>query len=140
MDINNLLHSLDNDTNEGILHLTTSKIVEMNISILKELHLDINTTRSFLKKIVGYRYIDELDELKYGAFIRWIPIIDPTNIILTHTGMICDVKIVDNGVLVVCKNFRHKHYTFKMDECLIFQKLNSQELILLSALDHLIDK
>jgi hypothetical protein len=31
----------------------------------------------------------------------------------------------------------HRHYRFKMDECLIFQKLSSQEMIILSALDHL---
>jgi hypothetical protein len=31
----------------------------------------------------------------------------------------------------------HRHYRFKMDECLIFQKLTSQEMIILSALDHL---
>ena len=39
--------------------------------------------------------------------------------------------------MIVCKNFMHRHYTFKMDECLVFQKLTDQEKILLSALDHL---
>ena len=31
----------------------------------------------------------------------------------------------------------HRHYTFKMDEVLIFQKLTGQEMVILSALDHL---
>ena len=31
----------------------------------------------------------------------------------------------------------HRHYTFKMDECLIFQKLTTQEKIIINALDHL---
>jgi hypothetical protein len=31
----------------------------------------------------------------------------------------------------------HRHYTFKLDECLIFQKLTSQEQIIINALDHL---
>ena len=51
--------------------------------------------------------------------------------------MICEIKITDNGVLITCKNFMHRHYTFKMDECLIFQKLTTQEQIIISALDHL---
>jgi hypothetical protein len=51
--------------------------------------------------------------------------------------MICDIKITDSGVLITCKNFMHRHYTFKMDECLIFQKLTSQERIIIHALDHL---
>jgi hypothetical protein len=51
--------------------------------------------------------------------------------------MVCDIKITDNGVLITCKNFMHRHYTFKMDECLIFQKLTSQEQVIINALDHL---
>ena len=33
----------------------------------------------------------------------------------------------------------HRHYNFKMDDVIIFQKLTSQELVILSALDHLKD-
>jgi hypothetical protein len=137
MDINNLMYALDNDKNESIINLTTKKILEMNISILKELHLDREIMLTYLKTLRGYRYIDELPDLKYGSFIRWIPITNPENIPLKYAGLICDIKITDNGVLIVCKNFMHRHYTFKMDECLIFQKLTTQEQVLLSALDHL---
>jgi hypothetical protein len=56
---------------------------------------------------------------------------------LTYCGILCDIKITDNGILIVCKNFLHRHYTFKMDECLIFKKLSNQEKILLNALDYL---
>ncbi len=119
------------------MNLTTKKILEMNYKILKELHLDKETTLAYLKKLKEYRYIDEIKDLRYGGFIKWIPIIDPTNIPLHYSGIICDIKITDDGVLIVCKNFMHRHYTFKMDECLIFQKLSQQEQIILSALDHL---
>ena len=51
--------------------------------------------------------------------------------------MICEIKITDDGVLITSKNFMHRHYTFKMDECLIFQKLSTQEQIIINALDHL---
>ena len=54
--------------------------------------------------------------------------------------MICDIKITDNGVIIKCKNFMHRHYTFKMDECLIFQKITSQEQLIIYALDHLEEK
>ena len=137
MDVNNLLVALDNETNETILGLSTNKILRMNLNILKELELDKETTLNYLKKLKGYRYIDELSELKYGAFIKWIPITDPNYLPLNYSGMICDINITDKGVFIKCKNFMHRHYTFKMDECLIFQKLTSQEMIILSALDHL---
>jgi len=137
MDLNKLNNALDNDTNENIFGLTTKKILEMNLKILKELHLDRETTLDYLNKLKGYRYVDEIKDLKYGVYIRWIPITDPKNIQLKYCGIICDIKITDNGIIIVCKNFMHRHYQFKMDECLIFQKLTNQELIILSALDHL---
>jgi hypothetical protein len=137
MDVNNLIYALDNDSNEGIMNLTTQKIMEMNLTILKELHLEKSITLNYLKKLKGYKYIDEINELKYGSFIKWIPIIDPNYLPLHFCGIICDIKITDNGVFIVAKNFMHRHYSFKMDECLIFQKLTSQELVILSALDHL---
>jgi hypothetical protein len=137
MDVEELINALDNENNDSIMNLTNKKINEMNLNIIKELHLDREIALNYLKKLKGYRYIDEISDLKYGAFIRWIPIIDPTYLPLHYSGIICDIKITDNGVLIVCKNFMHRHYTFKMDECLIFQKLSQQEQILLSALDHL---
>ena len=137
MDLNKLTNALDNENNESIMNFTTKKILEMNYNILKELHLDKETTITYLKKLKGYRYIDEINDLKYGSFVKWIPIIDPNNIPLHYSGIICEIKITDDGVFLVCKNFMHRHYTFKMDECLIFQKLSTQEQIILSALDHL---
>jgi hypothetical protein len=137
MDVEQLLNALDNENNDSIMNLTNKKIIEMNMNIIKELHLDHNTSLNYLKKLNGYRYIDEISDLKYGRFIRWIPITDPNYLPLHYCGIICDIKITDNGVLIMCKNFMHRHYTFKMDESLIFQKLTQQEQVLLSALDHL---
>ena len=39
MDVNKLLKALDDDSNESLLNFTTKKITEMNLNILKELHL-----------------------------------------------------------------------------------------------------
>ena len=91
----------------------------------------------YLKKLKGYKYVDELPELKHGGFVRWIPITDPNYLPLNNCGIVCDIKIADEGLFVTCKNFMHRHYNFKMDDVLIFQKLTTQEQIILSALDHL---
>ena len=137
MDTTKLINALDNENNENIINLTSKKIVEMNLNILKELYLNKTTTLDYLKRLQGYRYVDEINDIKHGAFIRWIPITDPKHLILNYCGIICDIKITDNGVIITCKNFMHRHYTFKMDECIIFQKLTSQEKIIISVLDHL---
>ncbi len=137
LDMDQLLKAVDSEDNDYLLHLTTKKIQELNLNILKELGLPKKDTLDMLKQLTTYKYVDEIKELKYGRFIRWIPIKDPDNLKMVKGGIICDIKATDNGIQVVCKNFMHRHFQFNMDECLIFQRLSQQELVLLSALDHL---
>jgi len=139
MDINKLLKALDDESNETLLNFTTDKIREMNLKILKELHLPKKETIDIYNKLKDYKYVDEMNDLKYGTFIRWIPIEDPNSIQLTKGALFCEMKITDDGVFCVCKNFGFpaRHFRISMDKNLIFQKLTSQEIVLLTALDHL---
>jgi len=139
MDVHKLLKALDDDSNDNLMNFTTKKIKEMNLNILKELQLSKKETLDLFNKLKDYKYVDEMNELKYGTFIRWIPIEDPTNIYLTKGAIFCEMKITDDGVFCVCKNFGFpvRHFQISMDKNLIFQKLTDQELVLLSALDHL---
>jgi len=139
MDTNKLLKALENESNELLLNLTTKKIVETNLNILNELKLSRKDTLEILNKLKNYKYVDEMNELKYGTYLRWIPIDDPEEIHLTKGALFCEMKITDNGVFMVCKNlgFSTRHFQISMDKNLIFQKLTQQELVLLSALDHL---
>ena len=111
----------------------------MNLNILKELHLSKKDTLELLHKLKDYKYVDEMSDLKYGTYIRWIPIEDPNNIYLTQGALFCELKITDKGVSCICKNygFKTRHFQIEMDKNLLFQKLTNQELVLLSALDHL---
>jgi hypothetical protein len=139
MDVSKLLKALDDDSNETLLNFTSDKITEMNLNIIKELQLPRKNTIDIMNKLREYKYVDEMNELKYGAYIRWIPIEDPTNINLTKGALFCEMKITDDGVFCVCKNYGYtqRHFQLSMDKNLIFQRLTDQELVLLSALDHL---
>ena len=139
MDVDKLLKALDDESNENLFNFTSKKILEMNLQILKELELNKDETLELLKKLKGYKYVDEMSDLKYGTYIRWISISNPENIELAKGAIFCEIKITDNGVFIVYKNFGYntKYFQIKMDECLVFQKLTSQEQVLLSALDHL---
>ena len=138
MDTNKLLKALDDESNETLMNFTTKKIREMNLKILKELGLPKKELIDIFNKLKDYKYVDEMNELKYGTFLRWIPIEDPTNIYLTKGAIFCEMKITDDGVFCICKNFGFpvRHFRISMDKNLIFQKLTDQELVLLSALDH----
>lgn len=141
MDINKLYKALDDENNENLLNFTTKKIVEMNLEIINELQLERNQALEIMKKLKGYKYVDELSDLKYGTYLRWIPIHDPypVNIHLTKGALFCDIKIKEEGVYIILKNYGYsnKHFQIKLDENLVFQKLTDHELVLLSALDHL---
>ena len=139
MDVNKLLKALDDTSNETLLNFTSDKIKEMNLQVLKELCLPKQYTLDILRKLKDYKYVDEMNELKYGAYIRWINIEIPDNIHLTKGAIFCEMKITDDGVFCICKNygFNSRHFQISIDKNLIFQKLTDQELVLLSALDHL---
>jgi len=139
MDVNKLLKALDDETNENLLDFTSQKMKEMNLKIIKELHLPRDETLDIMKKLREYKYVDEMSDLKYGTYIRWICIEDPKKICLVKGAVFCEMKITDDGIFLVCKNYGYnsRHFQIKMDTCLIFQKLTNQEQILLSALDHL---
>ena len=139
MDVQKLLKALEDETNETLFNFTSEKIEEMNLNILRELQLSKENTYELLKKLKNYKYIDEMNELKYGAYIRWIPIEDPNNIQLNKGSVFCEIKITDNGSFIVCKNYGYnkRHFQISMDKNLIFQKLTDQELVLLDALNHL---
>ena len=139
MNVQKLLQALDDESNETLFNFTTGKIREMTLNILKELHLPKKETIDIYNKLKDYKYVDEMNDLKYGTYVRWIPIEDPTNIHLTKGALFCEMKITDDGVFCVCKNFGFpsRHFQIAMDKNLIFQKLTEQEMVLLSALDHL---
>lgn len=139
MDIDKLLKALDDESNISLINFTSDKIKEMNLNILKELHLSKTETLELLKKLKDYKYVDEMNELKYGTHIRWIPLEDPSNIKLKSGAIFCEMKIKEDGVYCVCKNYGYnfRYFQLSLDRNLIFQKLTDQELILLSALDHL---
>jgi len=141
MDIPQLLRALDDESNEQLLNFTTKKIREMNREILKSLHLEKEVLHDFLTKLKDYRYIDEMNDLKYGTYIRWIPIDieEEGQFYLTRGAVFCEMKITDEGVFCVCKNYGYHptYFQISMDKNILFQKLTTQEKILLSALDHL---
>lgn len=135
--IDTLLKTLSDETNEYILDLTTDKIKQLNHDALEELQLPKDTTRAYLKQLKHYVYIDELQNLRYGSFLRWISLADPDKLFLNRGAIFCEIKVTDEGLALVVKNYRNQYFVLKFDENMIFQKLRDQELILLKAMDML---
>lgn len=137
---NYLIKSLDNENNSSMNNLTSSKIKSIKNNYLQQLQLSREKLIEYHTKLKEYRYVDDLTDIQFGRYIRWINLKDPYKINLTSGGIIIDIKICENGIQLVCKNFRNQKFQIKIDECFIFQKLTDQEKIILSALDYVNDK
>ena len=88
-----LSHALDNQKNEIFLNLTTEKIHQMTMKIINELYLPKDIGLSWMKKLLEYRYVDEIKDLNYGSYIRWINIKDPSKMTISRGATIFDIKI-----------------------------------------------
>tara|TARA_Y100000996_G_C22485169_1_gene627900 strand:+ start:696 stop:1133 length:438 start_codon:yes stop_codon:yes gene_type:complete len=132
-----LIEAIENENNSSIIDLTSSKIKKFKNDILQQLQLPGFKVKEFHKKLKDYRYCTDLKDLQEGFFIRWIPLSDPTNIKLTNGGIVCDIKLVNGALHVLCKNANNWFFQIKFDEVIIFQKLSNQERIILSILDYL---
>ena len=138
-EINELLTALENQENNTIINLTSNKIKQQKNDILQKLQLPRDKLKEFHKKLKQYRYCEDLDDIQYGGFIRWIPLKNPNNIKITNGGIICDIKNYNNKSLFLLKNNMNRFFQINFDECLVFQKLSRQENIILAILDY-IDK
>lgn len=137
MDEELLKKALDNEKNEVIMKMDTEKVLKSKNDILEQLNFKKKDLKLIQKKLKDYRFIDDIKEMHYGSYIRWISLKNPDNIRLTNGGIVCDMKEVNDDITIVCKNNMNRLFQIKMSENIIFQKISDQERILLHVLDYL---
>ena len=122
MDIDKLLSALNNDQNEDIVDLDFATIATNKNKILQQLNLKRAELVLFQKKLKDYRYIEELKELKFGSYIRWLSLKNPEQIKLTNGGIICDIKNINNDIHIRCKTKMNMLFQIKLSEVIVLQK------------------
>jgi hypothetical protein len=135
-EVNYLEKILANEKNEQIINTTFKDIDREKKEILGELELSKTHTTELIKKLEDYKYIDELQGLEYGRYLRWINLKNPEKLKLTNGGILCEIKIDDN-IFLVLKNKQNWFFQINLNENLIFQKLTDQEKIILYAVNYL---
>jgi hypothetical protein len=134
MDVNLLMKSLENEKNENIFNYTTEKLNKLNTEILKTIDIDESLMDEYIKKLKYYIYLDEIHCLKEGSYLKWINITSE-HLNLSKGGIFCKIKIVDSGIILICKGLTNRFFQLKFDDYLIFQRITKQEEVLLHALD-----
>lgn len=146
-----LLSTCPKDDNKYITIIGISKVTmeqppftiqnwrEMSLAVLNELPLSKRERLKIMDKLLYYKYVDEISDLKYGAYVRWINIENPAGPFpLTKGALFCETKITDDGVFCICKNIGYvpTFFQISLEKNLIFQKFTKEEIILLYAMEH----
>lgn len=95
---------------------------------------------TLMKRLIGYRYVDEMDSLHIGKYTRWIhkyPLTKSDEIfkyVLSPGAFLTMVDYLDTGIVLTLKTWNNKIFRINFDNSLIYQKLSAdEELILVSA-------
>jgi hypothetical protein len=123
----------DKDNNQYLQDKTNKIIQQEIIESLKHL---VEENESYLTKLSGYRFVDEIDQLHIGKFTRWIPKYeDETRLVVG--GFVTNLDYTDNGILLTVKTWQNQILKVVFDQCLLYQKLSPDEKLVLLAADYL---
>uniref|UniRef100_A0A6C0B281 Uncharacterized protein n=1 Tax=viral metagenome TaxID=1070528 RepID=A0A6C0B281_9ZZZZ len=134
LDIEAILESVENEKNDYLENKTMDEITKDVFENISELSLTKEKTKDLCDKLIGYRFIDEINELFKGRHVRWIR---KDSDKLTTGGIVVDIKFLKDGIQVLTKNNMNRFIQYRFDECLSFQKLSNEEQLLLMAYEEL---
>jgi sulfite reductase beta subunit-like hemoprotein len=128
LDIEKLLSSVDKEKHDYLENKTMTSISEEVYQ--KVVELGIENLHEICSKLVGYRFVDEIHELHKGKHVRWIR--EGTQK-LTAGGLVVNIKFTDTGTHLVTKNAQHRFIQYRFDEAATFQKMTSEEQLIVLA-------
>ena len=138
LDPEELLRELAKDKNNYIEEKTTADILnEMKQSIEDEFGALLSKTdiTNMLKRLVGYRTVDELDAIHIGQYTRWIQKYQD-DVKLTNGGILLNIIFTVEGINLTIRLWNNRVMQVRFDDCLIFQKLSFGEQLILMASDY----
>ena len=138
LDPEELLRELSKDKNNYIEEKTTADILnEMKQSIEDEFGALLSKTDvdKLLKRLVGYRTVDELDAIHIGQHTRWIQKYQD-DVKLTNGGILLNIIFTVEGINLTIRLWNNRTIQVRFDDCLVFQKLSFGEQLILMASDY----
>lgn len=136
-EISKMLHEIDE---KKLTHLNSSIIKDCKNNILQKMGFTKNELKHYHKVLKDYRFIDELDELSLGHHIRWFNLTKINDLKLYNGAILMNIDYKNQNVYLLCKGYKNQMFSIKMNEIILFQKLNQQELLLIHILDYIQEK
>jgi hypothetical protein len=125
------------DIENKTTHSISKEIFEVVVSLFAS-DVPSESTFKICAKLSQYKFIDEICYVGLGKYIRWIRKTTPNK--LTNGGIVVNIKFGDNGALITVKCGRNRVFQYIFDECITFQKLSYEELVILVAQESLISQ
>ena len=124
--------------NKNLLYMSSSKIKELKNNILQKLYFSRDELIKYHKTLKEYMFVDELDEVKLGSYIRWFNLNKmEEGLKLTNGGIVIDYRKGINDINIICKNNMNRIFCLNLNQCVIFKKLSTQEQILIKIIDYI---
>jgi len=137
MDIEALIHALENESNVNVIDTNKRKIKCDINNILQQLPLESKTLKLFNKNLRNYIYTSNINDIKIGHSIRYINIENPDNIKLSQNYLICNINANQKGIIIALKSFNNRFFTIYFHKYLIFKKISNDEAFILKALEQI---
>jgi len=134
LSLDEIIKELDD---KNLLYMTSGKIKELKNNILQKLYFEREELLHYHKVLKEYIYIDELDEVKLGSYIRWFNLKNMEKLKLTNGGIVVDFKQGKEDIIILCKNTMGKFFSLQLNKNVIFKKMSTQEKILIKIIDYI---
>ncbi len=139
VDIDDLLKKIEEDKNA---YLENTTLVDIQDNILFALNslkdIKISAVNGIYARLTHYRFVDELNEIHLGKYVRWIRKESQNEhgtYFLTLGGFVVDIIFTDTGTSILIKTADNQFFKYPFDGCLTFQKLSYDEQLILSLYD-----
>lgn len=107
---------------------------EINDILQKIGYINVKQT---IKTLSEYRFCEDINDLRLGRYVRYIPLDGKFKLKLQNGGIIINIKTGEEDILIICKNIRNRIFTVPFGKSIIFQKLTTDETIILDAIKYL---
>ena len=141
---NELLSAYENGGNKYLENKSNKDIEDEKLASFETNDCLYKVDRiALMKKLIGYRYVDEIDSLHIGKYTRWIqkyPLTDDDKVfkyVLSPGAFLTVIDYMDSGIVLTLKTWNNKVFKITFDNCLIYQKLSSGEELILMTADYL---
>lgn len=122
-----LIRTIENDNNISVLNETFQSIKKSKENTLKSIEIHGKLLHEYLKKLKHYRYIENIDQVRLGVFVRWIDLYDE-RLLLKNGGTICNIDYNnddddDVNIRIMCnlRNYK-KIFYYSISKMFIISK------------------